>query len=370
MTDIDYMMQALKLSLRGSGHVSPNPRVGAVIVKDDNIIGRGWHHEFGAPHAEVEAIIDAGIDNFEGCTMYVNLEPCSHYGKTPPCAPLLVEKKFSRVVVGMKDPNPDVNGSGIDILRAGGVDVETGVLEEESKWVNRFFEKHITTGLPYVILKVAQSIDGCIATSTGESKWITSPESRKKVHAIRAEVDAVLVGRGTVSKDNPSLTVRDVAGRNPMKVILDSSLSLPLNLNTFSDEGRSKTIICCNYEAAKSKKAQNLALAGINILPVELDDDGKIDITSALYALSDNFNISSIMVEGGSSVFSSFVQSRLVDEYHIFVAPKLIGAGIHSFNQYKIQYLREAMNFDICNVAKSGADLHIIAKKSLGAFSV
>ena len=218
MTLDQAMLLCLKLAMKGSGYVNPNPRVGAVLLRGDEIVSTGWHKEFGAAHAEVDTINNAEIDDFSDTTRVVNLEPCSHYGKTPPCVTLILEKKIKRVVVGMLDPNPEVNGKGVQILRDAGVEVITDVCKKECEWANRFFQKYILTGVPYIILKVAQSLNGSIATFNGKSKWITGEESRKKVHKLRSEVSAVIIGKMTASFDNPKLTVRDVKG-NPLRII-------------------------------------------------------------------------------------------------------------------------------------------------------
>ncbi|MDQ1266094.1 MAG: diaminohydroxyphosphoribosylaminopyrimidine deaminase, partial [Bacteroidota bacterium] len=278
MTDEQIMNHVNKLALRGSGYVSPNPRVGAVIVKNGKIISEGWHRQFGESHAEVDAIENSGMDNFEDCELFVNLEPCSYQGKTPPCADLIIDKKFSRVVIGTLDPNPLVSGKGIRKLEAADINVKIGVLENDCKWVNRYFFKHITTGLPYITAKAAQSLDGCIATSLGESKWISCDESRRRSHLLRSEIDAVLIGRTTASTDNPKLTVRNVSGRNQKRIILDSKLALPLDIDTLRDANRINTIICCKQDSAETRKAENLRLAGVHVLPIKADASGRIDI--------------------------------------------------------------------------------------------
>ncbi len=359
MNDETAILRTLELALRGSGFVSPNPRVGAVILEYGEIIAEGWHKEFGGDHAEVAAIKSIGRESFEGCTLVVNLEPCSHYGKTPPCADLIIEKKFSRVVVGMVDPNPQVAGSGIEKLRAAGINVEVGVLESECQWINRFFIKHIKTALPYVMLKYGQTLDGCIATSRGESKWITGAESRRRVHTLRSEVDAVIIGKSTAITDNPQLDVREVEGRNPKRIVFDTDLTLPLSLNIIKSEC-GNTYICCNPNAEKTRKAENLRLAGVNLIPVEVNEKGMLNIPSALYAMTD-LGIYSLMVEGGAGILSSFAKSQLIDELQVFIAPKILGDGKHSFESYNTNYLKDALNFKIRAVSKSGDDIHVIS---------
>jgi diaminohydroxyphosphoribosylaminopyrimidine deaminase / 5-amino-6-(5-phosphoribosylamino)uracil reductase len=359
MTDTKAMKRALTLALRGSGNVDPNPRVGAVIIKDGEIVAEGWHRKFGAPHAEVDAVANAkGID-LEGATMFINLEPCSHFGKTPPCAPMLVEKGFKRVVVGMQDPNPEVAGKGIQILEEAGIDVEVGLLEEECRWVNRFFLKHIATGIPYVLVKVAQSLDGCIATSMNQSKWITGEESRKNTHLLRQELDSILIGKNTAAIDNPSLTVRRVKGRNPKKIIFDTNLELLLSLKVFNDESRSGTIVCCDEKLKTSRKADNLRAAGVQVLPVPVENS-KLVVLETLKSLYKEFQVSSVLVEGGAGVFSSFLESGEVDELHIFQAPIIIGDGIHSFEKFHTSKLKNTPKFKMKSSKKTGPDIHYV----------
>lgn len=363
MTDEALMERALQLAMLGSGFVSPNPKVGAVITKNGRIISEGWHKQYGENHAEVDAIEKLSYEDCEGATLYVNLEPCSHHGKTPPCAPLIIERGIAKVIVGMVDPNPEVSGKGIEMLKEAGIETEVGILEQDCRWLNRFFIKNITTGLPYVILKAAQSIDGCIATSRGESKWITGEESRKRTHALRAQVDAVLIGKLTATIDNPQLTVRDVSGRNPKRIIFDTNLSLPLGINTFKDVERDNVIVCCKPEAESLRKAGTLRVAGIQVLPVSLNEKKQLDIPEALFAISDKFNIASILVEGGANMFSSFIQSDMVDEYHFFISPKIVGNGKHTFADFNLAKLSDSPNLSIIALSQSGDDIHLIAEK-------
>lgn len=358
--DLIYMKRAIKLAYKGSGYVNPNPKVGAVIVKNDEIVGEGWHTAYGKPHAEVEAVKNAGINDFSGCIMYVNLEPCSHYGKTPPCAKMLVEKNFKKVVIGTKDPNPLVAGKGIEILKNAGIDVLTGILEEEAKWINRFFIKYIKTNNPYVILKAAQSIDGKIALSDYNSKWITNAQSRKEVHKLRAEIDAILVGKNTIIHDNPNLNVRNVKGRNPKRIILDSNLSLDLNYNIFTDNFIENTIICYNEKSRRNAQLIKLQELGISLVPIRGDEYGRINISNLLHIISANFQISSILVEGGSQVFSTFIENQLVDELQIFIAPKILGNGISSFGNLNIKSITESFKYHLKSIKKFDDDIRLI----------
>ncbi|MFH1050763.1 MAG: bifunctional diaminohydroxyphosphoribosylaminopyrimidine deaminase/5-amino-6-(5-phosphoribosylamino)uracil reductase RibD [bacterium] len=374
MTEREAMARAIELAQKGTGFVSPNPRVGAVILKNGELISEGYHKKFGGPHAEVEAIKNAKGVDLEGATIVVNLEPCSHFGKTPPCCDLIIEKKFSKVVIGMKDPNPIVAGKGIKKLRKAGIEVVSGVFEKEAKWLNRTFIKHITAGMPYVVLKVAQSIDGKIATVSGESQWITCEESRQEGHKLRAELDAVLVGKNTVLKDNPQLTVRLKSvyqvnkvrkvrkvykERNPFRVVLDTNLSLPLIKNVFIDENNNKTIVCCSEKSADSDKAKKLIKLGVNILAIKTGKNKKIDLQDCLNKLSEQFQIASVLVEGGAEIHSSFIKQNLVDEIRFFIAPKIIGKGISAFDRLELKKLSDASEFEIKEVCRSGEDLHL-----------
>lgn len=360
MNDAQYMLRALELAENGSGFVSPNPKVGAVIVKEGYIIGEGWHTKFGAPHAEVEAIRNAELDDFAGCTIYVNLEPCSHFGKTPPCTDLIIEKNFSRVVIGMKDPNPIVSGSGIEKLRQAGIEVITDVCYEQAEWSNRIFNKYIKSQAPYVMIKIGQTLDGCIALNNGESKWITSEESRLRTHLLRHEFDAVLVGRNTILKDNPLLTVRSVTGRNPLRVLCDTNLKSPLDLSLFKLDDNNHTVICCSEEASKTRKARNLSLSGVNILPINLDEKGKMSLQHIISSLKEKFNISSIMIEGGAGIYSSFITSGLVDEIQVFIAPKIFGKCLNAFNNIEIPKIANSIDFILRSLDQSGPDIHAI----------
>jgi len=360
MTEREAMARAIELARKGTGFVSPNPRVGAVILKDGKIISEGFHKRFGGPHAEVEAIKNAKEINLEGATIVVNLEPCSHFGKTPPCCDLIIEKKFAKVVIGMKDPNTLVAGKGIKKLKNAGIEVVTGVLENEAKWLNRSFIKYITTGMSYVVLKVAQSLDGKIALSNGESKWITSEASRMEGHKLRAEFDAILVGRNTIEKDNPLLTVRNVSGRNPYRIVLDTNLSLPIKRNVFKDEHRNKTIVCCSEKSAQSQIAKKLIKSGIKTLPVKTDKTRRIDLKDCLKKISEQIQIASILVEGGAEIHSSFIRQNLVDELHIFIAPKILGKGISAFDGFELKKLKDARRFEIKEIKRVGEDLRVV----------
>lgn len=359
MTDFDAMKRVLGLAIKGSGFVSPNPMVGAVILKNGEIISEGFHQKYADVHAEVNAIKKLKNTDLTGTTLVVNLEPCCHSGKTPPCTDLIISKKISRVVIALQDPNPLVSGKGIKKLKEAGVEVITGVLEDEAKWLNRFFIKYITSGLPYIVAKIAQSLDGKIATKNGDSKWISSEESRKIAHKMRSEIDAVLVGKNTILIDNPELNVRNIPGRDPMKVVLDTNLSIALTSKILKETMRSKTIICCNERASKTRKAKNIMLAGVNVLPIETNQNDKIDLTKCLFALSDKFNIASILVEGGSEILSSFANEQMIDELHLFQAPIVVGGGKGSFDSIILKKIEEAIKFRLKSVQSTDKDLHL-----------
>jgi len=358
----EIMSLAIQLAKKGKGYVSPNPLVGAVIVKDGNIISTGYHHRFGDIHAEIDAINNAGDIDFINATLVVNLEPCSHHGKQPPCAEKIAELNFKHVVIGMQDPNPQVAGKGIKILGNAGIKVSCNILESECKWLNRVFIKHIKSGMPYVSLKNAQSINGAIATRKGDSKWISCETSRRYVHKLRAEYDAVAVGKNTALLDNPELTVRMVEGRNPFRIVFDTELSIPEDYKLLSDEFVRKTIVIASAETEGTAKAKRLQDKGINILFEETGGgNGKIELRQTLKDLYNTYSIASILVEGGGQLFNSFLATGEIDEYHLFVAPKIIADGINPFaGAYSVESVSEAHELDLLTVEQSGEDLHLI----------
>jgi diaminohydroxyphosphoribosylaminopyrimidine deaminase / 5-amino-6-(5-phosphoribosylamino)uracil reductase len=312
--DLSFMRRALELAETGRGAVSPNPMVGCVIVQGDKIIGEGYHQNFGGPHAEVHAVNSVEDPQlFSDATVYVTLEPCAHWGKTPPCADLLVEKQVKRVVIASFDSNPLVGGKGIEILKNAGIEVEIGILEEEARWQNTRFFTQIEKQRPYVILKWAQTSDGFVAREDYSSKWISGAQSRQLVHKWRAEEDAILVGKNTALYDNPSLNVRSWVGKNPIRIILDSNLELPENSNLFD---RSTPTICFNSK--KSEKLENLDF-------VKLEQN--FSITAILKELQDR-KIQSLIVEGGAKVLSAFIESGLWDEARVFTGKSKFHAGI------------------------------------------
>jgi diaminohydroxyphosphoribosylaminopyrimidine deaminase/5-amino-6-(5-phosphoribosylamino)uracil reductase len=303
------------------------------------------------------------IHDFENCDIYVNLEPCSHFGKTPPCAPLIARHRFRRAIIGMQDPNPAVNGTGISIMRDAGIEVITGVMEKECRWLNRVFIHSLSSKLPYILVKTAQTLDGCIANENGDSKWITNGSSREKVHELRNFCDAVLIGRKTALKDDPKLTVRHTGGRNPLRVILDTNLTLPLELNLFKDEFRANTLVCCSPNASTSRKADVLKLAGVKICKIETDESGMLGLKNLLEMLKINHSVNSVLVEGGSGVLSTFAKLDLIDEMQIFVAPKIMGRGLHPFDSFFSESVNNLRLFSTSFVYNVDGDVQIVLTK-------
>jgi len=354
------MERACRLALRGLGTARPNPMVGAVLVKDGAVIGTGYHRRPGEPHAEVVAVSGSRIDP-EGATLYVNLEPCCHFGRTPPCVDYILSKKIRRVVIGTVDPNPLVNGRSIERLRAEGVEVVCGVLEERCKRVNEVFLTYIRTKRPFVILKVAMSLDGKIASSSRLSRWISSETSRKAVHRLRAIVDAVMVGSGTVAADDPLLTVRQAkkAGGNPLRVVLDSRLSIPVTANVVRTAGEAGTLIATT-DRAPTEKAEALKERGVEVLVFPADDEGRVPMGAVFTELGQR-GIQSVLVEGGSRVFTDALQKGLADKLVVFVAPSLLGGRTAPgfFEGTGVGEPSEAIRIHGMEVRRSGPDILI-----------
>ncbi len=318
-----YMNQVIDLALKGKGRTSPNPIVGAIIVRDSAVVGKGYHKRAGDPHAEINALRDAG-ERARGGTLYVNLEPCCHYGKTPPCTGAIIKSGIERVVVGMRDPNTLVSGEGIEELRGTGIHIEVGILEEHCRKINEIYVKYITTRRPFVIMKAGSSLDGKIATHTGESRWITGKSSREVVHRIRGEVDAIMVGLGTVIKDDPRLTVRpgEDGIKDPKRVILDSSLKIPLESKVLTVDSRSDNIIVTT-ERRDTERIKILEGMGVRVLIVE-EKDQRVDLDKLMARLGE-MGITSVLIEGGSEVYASALEAGIVDKVILFLAPKIIG---------------------------------------------
>ncbi|HXX70616.1 MAG TPA: bifunctional diaminohydroxyphosphoribosylaminopyrimidine deaminase/5-amino-6-(5-phosphoribosylamino)uracil reductase RibD [Polyangiaceae bacterium] len=320
-TDDDRWM-ALALEQAAFGAPSPNPHVGAVVVRDGVLVGKGHHERAGDGHAETIAIEHAG-DRARGSTLYVTLEPCNHVGRTPPCTEAIVASKIARVVVGCLDPNPDVIGGGAGRLREAGIVVDIGCREADARRIIAPWSKFITTGFPYVALKLALSLDGRIASRTGASKWVTGPEARARVHLLRAQQDAVIVGIGTVLADDPRLTVRDAPGNSPLRVVFDSRLRLPLASRLVQTAREVPTWALCTTDAPSSVQEQ-LIERGVEILHVPPSAEGRIDPAAGLRQLASR-GIVKAMIEGGAELAGSYLAGGVVDELHAFIAPILLG---------------------------------------------
>jgi diaminohydroxyphosphoribosylaminopyrimidine deaminase/5-amino-6-(5-phosphoribosylamino)uracil reductase len=339
--------------------VSPNPLVGAVIVKGDRIIGEGYHRRFGGPHAEIEALRRA-TENVKGATLYVTLEPCCHQGKTPPCTESLIAAGIARVVAGTTDPNPLVARKGIARLRRQGMETTVGVLADDCSRLNERFFTFMKTGLPFVTLKFAQTLDGRIACANGHSRWISSPPSLKFAHRLRAVHDAVLVGAGTVIQDDPLLTVRLIRGRNPLRVVVDSTLRIPHDAGILKDQDSARTIIATTRQADAKKRAERKD-KGIEILTVAADKDGRVHLKKLLTELG-NRGISSLLVEGGTSLITSVLKERLADRLVAIIAPKIVGTGIDAVGDLGIGKMDGAIMLTDREVYRLGDDLIVDAR--------
>ena len=320
MDDEYWMKRALRLAEKGRGRTSPNPMVGAVLVKEGVAVGEGYHAKAGEAHGEIVALREAG-EGARGATLYLNLEPCTHFGKTPPCAPEVIEAGVRRVVIGMEDPNPLVKGKGIEILRKAGLEVEVGILEKECQTLNEVFCKYILKKEPFVILKVAATLDGKTATRNGDSKWISGEASRRLVHRLRNQVDGVLVGIGTVLRDDPLLTARVRGGKDPYRIVLDSRLKTP-EVAKVIGTSPSKAIIAATALAPKDK-IERFEKRGVRIFIFD-SKEGMVDLKSCVSRLGE-IGIMSLLVEGGSQVNGSFLDEGLIDKLLLFLSPKLMG---------------------------------------------
>lgn len=354
--DHGMMARALQLAERGLWTTSPNPRVGCVIVRDGVIVGEGWHEKAGEPHAEVHALRAAG-DLARGATAYVTLEPCSHYGRTPPCAEALIAAGVSRVVAAMRDPNPLVAGKGLAMLEAAGIETACGLLENEARELNIGFVSRMTRGLPWVRLKVAASLDGKTALNNGVSQWITGPEARRDGHAWRARACAILTGIGTVRDDDPSLTVRDVVTtRQPLRVIVDSKLETPLDAKILQG-GAVLIAAAVNLE----NRAKLLMDAGAEVIVLP-NPHGKVELRDLLAALAQR-GINEVHAEAGFKLNGSLLREGLVDEFLIYLAPCLIGhdaAGL--FNLPALTRLDGKQRLQIRDLRQVGADIRVLAR--------
>ena len=360
MSDRDqfFMREALRLAAKGCGRTSPNPMVGAVVVSGDTVVGRGYHERAGGPHAEVNALGDAG-KKAAGATLYVTLEPCNHYGRTPPCTMAVVDSGIRRVVVGMADPNPHVAGNGAATLRDRGITVETGILELPCRLLNQAFIKHSTTGLPLVTLKVAATLDGRIATRTGDSRWITNERSRRFVHDLRCRSDGILVGIGTALTDDPQLTARlrrKPPCRQPVRIVLDSRLKLSMTSQLVATALEVPVWVACTEDAPLPKESA-LSAAGVVVLRLP-GHHGHVDLPSVLKECGKR-QLASLLVEGGSRVVGAFLEHHLADDCCFFYAPKILGdrEAIPMVQGFSRRRMSEALPVYDLRVRRFGEDV-------------
>lgn len=356
-----FMRRAIELARRGKGMTCPNPAVGAVVVQNGSIIGEGWHEYAGGPHAEINAMKAAGRGAYAG-TLYVTLEPCNSFGKTPPCTQAIIETGLNKVIVGATDPNPAVRGRGIRALRGAGIEVEDGPFKEEITKLNEDYNKHIETGRPFVTMKAAMSLDGKIATKTGSSRWITSESARERVHVLRGESNVVMTGIGTILADNPRLDVRldDFKGTPPIRIVIDGQGRIPTDSLVVSTAGEIATIVATT-ELMSLAKSQSLSEAGVEVMMVARVN-GRMDLNRLLRELGSR-GLCSVLLEAGSALTTAFITEGLVDKYIFFIAPKLIGgdAAPGVFGGKGIEDIKEALRLTFSDYEQVGEDLYVEA---------
>ncbi len=354
--DKHFMRMALKEAAKGLGRTSPNPCVGAVIVKDGRVLGKGYHKKAGTPHAEINALADASA-SVAGATLYVTLEPCNHTGRTPPCSRAILAAGISRVVVGMTDPNPLVKGGGIEFLRNKHIEVQTGVLQDDCQGMNLPFIKHITQGIPWMIMKAGVSLDGRLNYQSGSSGWITGEQSARAVHKLRNSVDAILVGRRTVEIDNPSLTTRLFRGesKDAIRIILDTDLLSPLEAKVYALDSPAPTWIACATDAPAARKTA-FEHIGIRLLLIDRSAHG-VDLHSLLKVLGRE-NICSVLVEGGAAVHGAFLCEKIFDYAHLFYAPLFAGDhGVPLITGYQVPDREAAPRLEELRHKRLGDDI-------------
>lgn len=339
--DEKYMDLALELAEKGRGYVNPNPMVGAVVVKDGEIVGKGWHKFYGGPHAEVYALDEAGA-KAEGATIYVTLEPCSHFGKTPPCAEKIKKMKIKKCVIACLDPNPIVAGRGKKILEEAGIEVVVGVREKEAKELNKVFMKYITEKNPYLFLKCAITLDGKIATNERDSKWITNEKSREKVQFLRHEYMSIMVGINTLINDNPRLTARIENGVNPFRIVVDPHLRTPLESNFVNMADDNKSIVITSKENEKNNKITELENKNIKIIYMEGYDFSVHEILKKIRELK----IDSVLLEGGSYLISKAFKENRIDGGEIFIAPKILGGGLPFIDGFAFKEIKDCFHLE------------------------
>jgi diaminohydroxyphosphoribosylaminopyrimidine deaminase/5-amino-6-(5-phosphoribosylamino)uracil reductase len=353
MSDDRFMRRALELAERGRGYVEPNPLVGAVVVRDGQIVGEGWHERHGEAHAEVHALSAAG-SAAQGGTLYVSLEPCCHHGKTPPCTDAIVKAGIRHVVAAMQDPFPQVAGQGEALLRAAGIEIEVGICEPEARRLNAPYLKLLTTGRPYVHAKWAMSLDGKIATRTGDSRWISNEASRRRVHELRGRMDAIVVGIGTVLADDPLLTARPPGPRTPTRIVLDSHGRTPVTSQLVQTARETPTLI-----VVASPARLELSASGCEML--ELPGEAGGVALPALMSELGRRRMTNVLVEGGSSVLGACLDARAIDEVHVFIAPKLIGgaAARTPIGGRGVERIAEALSFARWKIEVIEGDLYL-----------
>jgi diaminohydroxyphosphoribosylaminopyrimidine deaminase/5-amino-6-(5-phosphoribosylamino)uracil reductase len=364
VTDIDavFMRRALRLAERGRGRTTPNPPVGALVVSNGEVVGEGWHKGAGGPHAEVEALAEAG-DRARGATVYLTLEPCTHQGRTPPCTPQLIDAGIARAVIATTDPNPIEQGAGTRALTVAGVEVRTGVLEDEARRLIQGFAKWVTTRRPLVTVKIATTLDGRVAAADGSSKWVTGLASRRDAHRMRAWSNAVIVGVGTVLADDPALTcrLRGYAGPQPLRVVVDSAARVPPSATVLDDAA--PTLIAATAKASE-QSVDAIRARGVELVRIPARE-GRVDLAALLDELG-NRELTDVLVEGGPTLIGDLVERRLVDRYVFYIAPKLLGqVGLSAIAGLVAPNIADARELTITSVRRTGADVKIEARPRL-----
>ena len=358
MTDQNYMLQAIQLAKQGEGWTNPNPMVGAVIVKNGRIIGKGYHKKYGELHAERNAIASL-TESAEGATIYVTLEPCCHYGKTPPCTEAIIEQKIKRVVIGSRDPNPKVSGKGIKMLQEAGIEVIEDFMREECDRLNPVFFHYITTKTPYVVMKYAMTLDGKIATKTGASKWITGEATRAEVQHMRHRYMGIMAGIGTVIADDPMLNVRVEGWKSPIRILCDSGLRIPLDGQIVKSAGKYRTIVAYADSENTEAKRKRLHEMGVETICCP-DENNQVDLKKLMKYLGEE-GIDSILLEGGGTLNDSALRAGIVQEVQAFIAPKLFG-GMNSKTPVEgigVRFPSEAVKLKCTDICQIGEDIRI-----------
>jgi diaminohydroxyphosphoribosylaminopyrimidine deaminase / 5-amino-6-(5-phosphoribosylamino)uracil reductase len=359
MKDEQYMRMALSLARKGLGSTSPNPMVGAVIVKGRTVVGKGYHRRAGLPHAEVNAIHDAN-ENGAGGTLYINLEPCTHFGRTPPCVDQVIRAGIRKVVVAMLDPNPEVNGKGVEALKKAGIDVKVGLLEDEARRLNEAFAVYMEKKRPFLIMKAAVSLDGKIATKTCDSKWISNEDSRKFVNRLRSVMDGVMVGINTVISDNPLLIPKVPKPKKyPVRIILDSKLRIPLACDIVKTSDKYKTLVFAS-EDSRVDKEMKLKSLGVEIVRVPKDENGRVSLNHVCEELFRR-EMMNVLVEGGGEVNGGLLKAGLLDKILLFYAPILIGGkgALNLIGGKGVDFLKDAYRVDLSAVKRFRDDIYL-----------